>query len=126
MLEIEKADTDFICLNFANPDMVGHTGNFEAIKKAVEKVDDCLGRIVNKAREKDYSLIVIADHGNADCAVNPDGSINTAHTTNPVPIILIDQDFKKINGGKLADVAPSILKLMQIEQANEMNGKALM
>ncbi len=123
--EIDKAETDFICLNFANPDMVGHTGNFEAIKKAVEKVDECLGRIVELATNKGYSLIVIADHGNADCAVNPDGSINTAHTTNPVPIILIDKEIENIKSGKLADVAPTILELMGVEPSKEMDGKVL-
>lgn len=123
--EIEIADTDFICLNFANPDMVGHTGVFDAIKKAVEKVDNCLGRITEKAIENGYSIIVIADHGNADCAINPDGTINTAHTTNPVPIILIDKDSKSIEHGKLADVAPTILKIMDIQTPTEMNGNVL-
>lgn len=123
--EIEIGETDFICLNFANPDMVGHTGNFEAIKKAVEKVDNCLGRIVQLAKAKGYSLVVIADHGNADCAINPDGSMNTAHTTNLVPIILIDDEIKKIKSGKLADVAPTILCLMGIDKPEEMNGNVL-
>jgi len=125
LVEIEHAETDFICLNFANPDMVGHTGVFNAIKTAVEKVDQCLGKIVDLASQKGYSLIVIADHGNADCAVNPDGSVNTAHTTNPVPIILIDKDIKEIRSGKLADIAPTILSIMGIEQAEEMDGNVL-
>ncbi|MAY84318.1 MAG: phosphoglycerate mutase (2,3-diphosphoglycerate-independent) [Flavobacteriales bacterium] len=122
---IDKNQPDFICLNFANPDMVGHTGVFPAIKQAVEKVDECLGRICEKAQEKDYSLLIIADHGNADCAVNPDGSPNTAHTVNPVPIILIDKDKTTIKDGKLADVAPTILELMGIEAPKEMDGKVL-
>lgn len=126
LLEIDKSETDFICLNFANPDMVGHTGVFSAIKQAVEKVDNCLGRIVNRATANDYSLLIIADHGNADCAVNPDGSPNTAHTTNPVPVILIDPDQKDIKAGKLADVAPTILKLMGVEKPEEMDGKVLL
>ena len=123
--EIDNNQPDFICLNFANPDMVGHTGVFPAIKRAVEKVDDCLGRICETAVAHDYSLLIIADHGNADCAVNADGSPNTAHTTNLVPIILIDKDCTKINDGKLADVAPTILNLMGIDAPKEMDGKVL-
>ena len=123
--EIDEYHPDFICLNFANPDMVGHTGVFPAIKKAVETVDACLGKIVEKATAEGYGLLVIADHGNADCAVNPDGSPNTAHTINPVPIILIGSDYPNLNDGKLADVAPTILKLMGIEKTSEMQGKVL-
>ncbi|MEQ8625269.1 MAG: 2,3-bisphosphoglycerate-independent phosphoglycerate mutase [Vicingaceae bacterium] len=123
--EITAESADFICLNFANPDMVGHTGVFDAIKKAVEKVDSCLGEIVETGKAHDYSFIIIADHGNADFAINEDGSPNTAHTTNPVPVILIDKHFNRIKNGKLADVAPSILKLMDIEIPSEMDGQIL-
>lgn len=125
LAEIEKADTDFICLNFANPDMVGHTGVYEAIIKAVEKVDSCAERIVKLGTSKGYSFIIIADHGNADFAINEDGTPNTAHSTNLVPCILIDNDYKNIKDGKLADVTPTILKLLNIEPAKEMDGECL-
>lgn len=123
--ELEKGTTDFICLNFANPDMVGHTGVYTAIVKAVETVDACLKRVVEAGLKKDYSFIIIADHGNADIAINPDGSPNTAHTTNPVPCILIDKDYKKVNEGKLADIAPTILKIMGVSIPPEMTGREL-
>ena len=123
--EINKESADFICLNFANPDMVGHTGVLDAIKKAVETVDARMGEIIEAGRKHNYSFIIIADHGNADFAVNKDGSPNTAHTTNPVPIILIDSHYHSINNGKLADVAPSILKLMGLEIPSEMDGTLL-
>ena len=123
--EIDSNQPDFICLNFANPDMVGHTGVYDAIVKAVEKVDSCTQRIVNKGLEHDYSFIIIADHGNADFAINPDGTPNTAHSTNLVPCILIDKDYTEIKDGKLGDVAPSILKLMGIAQPQEMDGEIL-
>lgn len=123
--EINKQSTDFICLNFANPDMVGHTGVYNAIVKAVETVDGCAQEIVEAGLLKDYTFIIIADHGNADFAVNKDGSPNTAHTTNPVPVFIIDEDYKEINNGILADVAPTILKIMGIEQPIEMTGKSL-
>lgn len=123
--EIENESADFICLNFANPDMVGHTGVFDAIVKAVEKVDDCTGQIIENGLKHGYSFIIIADHGNADFAINEDGSANTAHTTNPVPIILIDSNYKSIENGKLADVAPTILKLMNLTIPNEMDGNIL-
>ena len=117
---------DFICLNFANPDMVGHTGVFSAIVKAVETVDNCLEEIVNEGRKIGYEFIVIADHGNADLAVNPDQTPHTAHTTNPVPVILITEDKKlKIKNGKLADIAPSILNRLGIAPPKEMNGISL-
>ena len=125
LTEIEKAETDFICLNFANPDMVGHTGVYEAIIKAVEKVDHSAERIVKLGLQKGYSFIIIADHGNADFAINDDGSPNTAHSTNLVPCILIDNDYKKIKDGKLADVAPTILKLLNIQPSAEMDGECL-
>ncbi len=123
--ELKKGDTDFICLNFANADMVGHTGDYKAVVKALETVDVCAKRIVETGLQNDYSFIIIADHGNADYMINPDGSPNTAHTTNPVPCILIDKDYKKINEGKLADIAPTILKLMGIAIPKEMDGNVL-
>jgi len=123
--EIEKAETDFICLNFANGDMVGHTGIYEAIQKAVKTVDECVGEVVNAAKAKGYDIIIIADHGNADFAVNGDGSQNTAHTTNPVPCILVTEDYKSIKDGKLADVAPTLLKIMGLEIPSEMTGDVL-
>lgn len=123
--EIEKKELDFICLNFANADMVGHTGVYPAIIKAVEKIDSCTNRIVEVGIKNGYSFLIIADHGNADCAINSDGTPNTAHTTNPVPCILIDNDFKNIKNGKLADLAPTILKMMNIPIPQEMTGEIL-
>jgi 2,3-bisphosphoglycerate-independent phosphoglycerate mutase len=123
--EIKNEETDFICLNFANTDMVGHTGVYSAITTAAEKVDNCLQRIVKAGKEHNYSFIIIADHGNADFAINPDGSPNTAHSTNPVPCILIDEDYTGINDGKLADIAPTVLKLLNIDAPKEMNGDIL-
>ena len=122
-----KSDTpDFICLNFANPDMVGHTGVFSAIVKAVETVDNCLEEIVNEGKRIGYEFIVIADHGNADLAMNHDDTPNTAHTTNPVPIIHVSDDQNlKIKNGKLADIAPSILKRLGIAHPIEMEGETL-
>ncbi|MBA3704589.1 MAG: 2,3-bisphosphoglycerate-independent phosphoglycerate mutase [Bacteroidetes bacterium] len=123
--EIKKGSTDFICLNFANADMVGHTGDYKAVVKAVETVDVCTKRIVEAGLVSGYSFIIIADHGNADYMINPDGTPNTAHTTNPVPCILIDKDYKKVKEGKLADLAPTILKLMGIPIPKEMDGSIL-
>lgn len=123
--EIEKGDTDFICLNYANPDMVGHTGVYSAIVKAVEKIDNCAQRVVEAGLKNDYSFIIIADHGNADFAINDDGTPNTAHSTNLVPCILIDEDYKEIKNGKLGDIAPTILKLMNITPPKEMDGLSL-
>ena len=123
--EIEKNDLDFICLNFANCDMVGHTGVYSAIEKAVEAVDKCVGEVVAEAVRKDWEVLIIADHGNADHAKNADGSPNTAHSLNPVPAILVTERFKTINEGILADVAPTLLKLLGIEQPSEMTGKSL-
>jgi 2,3-bisphosphoglycerate-independent phosphoglycerate mutase len=122
---IKTEHPDFICLNFANADMVGHTGVYSAIVKAVETVDTCLGDVLKVLEEYNYSAIVIADHGNADFVVNEDGSPNTAHTTNPVPCILIDKDYKHIKSGKLADIAPTVLTLMQKNIPELMNGDIL-
>jgi len=124
--ELEEQSADFICLNFANPDMVGHTGVYSAVIKAVETVDSCAQKVVETGVKNDYSFLIIADHGNADYVINKDGSPNTAHSTNPVPVILIDKDHQQIKSGILADVAPTILSLMDIEQPKEMTGKSLL
>ncbi|MCK4748455.1 MAG: 2,3-bisphosphoglycerate-independent phosphoglycerate mutase [Bacteroidales bacterium] len=116
---------DFICLNFANGDMVGHTGVYEAIEKAVMAVDECVGEVVTAARENKYEVLIIADHGNADNAINPDGSPNTAHSLNPVPCILVTSNYEKIMEGILADVAPTLLHIMGVAQPEEMTGKVL-
>ena len=123
--EIKNDYADFICLNFANPDMVGHTGNFNAAVQACEAVDQCTKQVVEEALKKNYSIIIIADHGNSDVMVNNDGTPNTAHTTNPVPIIILDKDFGNVKNGILADVAPTILKIMGIEKPSKMTGKYL-
>ena len=122
---MQAVQPDFICLNFANPDMVGHTGDFKAVVKALETVDSCLKEIVEMGQQHDYSFIIIADHGNADYMLNDDGTPNTAHSLNPVPCILISKEFNAIKNGRLADVAPTILKLMHIAQPPEMTGEAL-
>ncbi len=123
--EMEKTAPDFICLNFANPDMVGHTGVMSAIVQAVQTVDECLQAVVAAGQKHGYSFIIIADHGNADMAVNEDGSPNTAHTTHPVPVWILDPAVKKVRDGKLADVAPTVLDLMKIEKPNIMSGLSL-
>ncbi|WP_230383793.1 2,3-bisphosphoglycerate-independent phosphoglycerate mutase [Pedobacter endophyticus] len=123
--EMEKGWADFICLNFANPDMVGHTGVFDAVVKAVETADKCAQTVVNKGLEHGYSFILLADHGNSEYMVNADGSVNTAHTTNLVPCILIDNDYKAIADGKLGDVAPTILKILGVAIPEEMTGNVL-
>ncbi len=123
--ELNKKKYDFICLNFANGDMVGHTGVYEAILKAVKAVDICLKDVVETAKANGYEAIVIADHGNADNAVNPDGTPNTAHSLNPVPFIWVTNKKGSAKDGILADVAPSLLKIMGIEQPKEMTGKSL-
>jgi 2,3-bisphosphoglycerate-independent phosphoglycerate mutase len=123
--ELENGWPDFVCLNFANPDMVGHTGVFNAVVKAVETVDQCLQKVVECGVKNGYSFIILADHGNADYMINSDGSPNTAHTTNLVPCILIDKDYKHIQDGKLGDVAPTILKLMNISSPEIMTGDIL-
>jgi len=123
--ELVKGDVDFVCLNFANGDMVGHTGVMEAAIKACEAVDICVKDIVTTALENNYTTILIADHGNCETMINPDGSPNTAHTTNPVPVILIDNELKHINDGVLGDIAPTILKLMGVQQPKLMTRQAL-
>jgi len=123
--ELKKQEADFVCLNFANGDMVGHTGIYEAIVKAVETVDECVGEVVKTAKENNYTALIIADHGNADNAVNPDGTPNTAHSLNPVPCILVSDKYNKIENGILADVAPTILTLMDMPVPEEMSGKIL-
>ena len=124
--EIDEESADFICLNFANPDMVGHTGNINAAIKACETVDNCASKIIELALKKKYSTLVIADHGNCDVMINPDGSPNTAHTTNMVPIILVDNEIKKISDGILGDIAPTILELMKIKKPNLMTCESLL
>ena len=123
--KIKRDEPDFVCLNFANPDMVGHTGVYSAIQKAVETVDSCLEEVVNVGLERGYAFVVIADHGNADYAVNPDGSPNTAHSLNPVPVVLVGTEYNKISNGILADVAPTILNIMGVDQPQEMTGTSL-
>lgn len=125
MLAMRKESYDFVCVNYANPDMVGHTGVFDAIVKACETVDSCAESITEYAQREGYSIIVIADHGNADMVVNEDGSPNTAHTTNLVPIYVLDKDVKSVSDGKLADIAPSILNLLSIDAPADMDGVSL-
>jgi 2,3-bisphosphoglycerate-independent phosphoglycerate mutase len=124
--ELNKGEVDFVCLNFANADMVGHTGVFEAAVKACETVDSCTEKVVEAARLNGYSTIIIADHGNSDKLINEDGTPNTAHTTNPVPCILVDDTYEgSIKDGKLGDLAPTILKLMGVDIPDEMSGEVL-
>jgi len=123
--ELLKGEADFVCLNFANADMVGHSGVFKAAVEAVETVDKCTKEVVEAGLSKDYSFIIISDHGNAEYLINDDGTPNTAHTTNPVPCILIDKDYKSIQNGRLCDIAPTILKIMGIKKPVEMTGKEL-
>ena len=124
--ELAAGKVDFVCLNFANGDMVGHTGVMAAAIKACEAVDVCVKQVVEAALENNYTTIIIADHGNCETMINPDGSPNTAHTTNPVPIILVDKDLKTIHDGVLGDLAPTILALMGIEKPAVMTGKSLL
>ena len=124
--ELKKGEVDFVCLNFANGDMVGHTGVMEAAVKACEAVDVCVKEVVETALENNYTTIIIADHGNCETMINPDGTPNTAHTTNPVPIILIDNELKNINNGVLGDIAPTILDIMNIEKPQAMTCKSLL
>ncbi|MFT3681775.1 MAG: 2,3-bisphosphoglycerate-independent phosphoglycerate mutase [Ferruginibacter sp.] len=124
--EIEKGDTDFICLNFANADMVGHTGVWEAVIKAVETVDTCVEKVVTAALKSDYTIFLTADHGNADYEINEDGTPNTAHTLNPVPLFVIDNNWNgSVKSGKLGDIAPSILTVMGLPVPKEMSGDIL-
>ncbi len=124
--ELEKGEVDFVCLNFANGDMVGHTGIMQAAIQACEAVDKCVQKVVTDALANNYTTIIIADHGNCETMINPDGSPNTAHTTNPVPIIIVDNEQIKIHDGVLGDIAPTILELMQIEKPAVMTGKSLL
>ena len=124
--ELNKGEVDFVALNFANPDMVGHTGVFPAIVKAVETTDRCVREVVETGRAKGYSFVIIADHGNADKALNPDGTPNTAHSTNPVPVIILDDRAFTLRNGILADVAPTILDMMGMEKPAEMTGSSLL
>lgn len=123
--ELEKGEVDFVCLNFANGDMVGHTWNLQAAIKACEAVDQCAQKIIETALANGYSTLVIADHGNCETMRNPDGSPHTSHTTNPVPFILVDQDKITVKDGVLGDIAPTILKLMGVAQPSEMDQKPL-
>jgi 2,3-bisphosphoglycerate-independent phosphoglycerate mutase len=123
--KLQSSEPDFVCLNFANADMVGHTGVLTAVIHAVETVDQCVRKVVEAGIPNGYSFLITADHGNADYMINEDGSPNTAHTTNPVPVFLIDSDYFHISTGRLADLAPTVLKLMAIEKPLEMTGTAL-
>lgn len=123
--ELKKGEASFICLNFANGDMVGHTGVYEAIIKAVKAVDECAKAVVETAKANGYTVLVTADHGNADYAINSDGTPNTAHSLNPVPFIVVSDTVKSVQNGVLADVAPTVLKLMGIEQPADMTGHSL-
>ncbi|WP_233900196.1 2,3-bisphosphoglycerate-independent phosphoglycerate mutase [Tenacibaculum piscium] len=123
--ELKNNTVDFVCLNFANGDMVGHTGVFDAAVKACETVDNCVKDVITTALENDYTTILIADHGNCETMMNPDGSPHTSHTTNPVPMILIDNDLKTIKDGVLGDIAPTILHLMNVPQPKEMTQDSL-
>ncbi|HEY8916827.1 MAG TPA: alkaline phosphatase family protein, partial [Chitinophaga sp.] len=124
--EIDQKSADFICLNFANADMVGHTGVWQAVIKAVETVDTCVERVVTAALNNGYTVFLTADHGNADFMVNPDGSPNTAHSLNLVPLFIISNDFKgTMKDGKLGDIAPTILHFMGLPVPKEMTGNLL-
>ena len=123
--ELQKGEADFVCLNFANPDMVGHTGIMEAAVKACETVDACAKDVITAGLENGYTTIVIADHGNCDTMVNPDGSPNTAHTTNPVPLIVVDPEITSVKDGVLGDIAPTILSLLGVEKPELMTQASL-
>lgn len=123
--ELKKQEADFVCLNFANGDMVGHTGSMEAAIKACEAVDVCAQHVIEAAIENEYSVLILADHGNCETMYNEDGSPHTAHTTNPVPLILVDSDYKLIKNGILGDVAPTILALLDLEKPDIMTGNKL-
>jgi len=124
--EIKNKTADFICLNYANADMVGHTGVWQAAIKAVETVDKCVEQIVTASLENSYTIFLTADHGNSDYMINEDGSPNTAHTLNPVPFFIIDKEWKgTIKPGKLGDIAPTILTMMELPVPAEMTGDIL-
>jgi 2,3-bisphosphoglycerate-independent phosphoglycerate mutase len=124
--ELEKGKVDFVCLNYANTDMVGHTGVWEAAIKAAETVDQCVQKVVTTALSKDYTVFLTADHGNADYLINEDGSPNTAHTLNPVPLFIIDKEWRgTVAPGKLGDIAPTILTVMGLPIPKEMTGDVL-
>ena len=123
--ELEKGKTDFVCLNFANPDMVGHTGDYNAILKAVSIVDNCVKQVVEAGLKQDYAFVIIADHGNADVAINTDGTPNTAHSKSMVPCFILNSGFNNLKNGKLADIAPTILKIMKLETPTDMTGEIL-
>lgn len=124
--ELEKEEADFVCLNFANPDMVGHTGSMPAAIKACETVDKCARDVIEAGLKHGYTTLVIADHGNCDTMINPDGSVNTAHTTNPVPLIMVDPDRKHISDGVLGDIAPTILEILDIPSPELMTQSSLL
>ncbi len=124
--ELNKGEVDFVCLNFANGDMVGHTGVMAAAIQACEAVDVCVKEVIEAALANNYTTLIIADHGNCETMINPDGSPNTAHTTNPVPIILVDKELKSIHDGVLGDLAPTILELMGIEKPAVMTSHSLL
>ena len=124
-IEIENKTNDFICLNYANGDMVGHTGSFEAAVKACETIDKCVKKVITSCIKTEYTVLLISDHGNCDMMLNEDGSPNTAHTKNLVPLILINSEYKSISDGILADIAPTILKIMNIEIPSEMTQNPL-
>jgi 2,3-bisphosphoglycerate-independent phosphoglycerate mutase len=125
--ELQKGEVDFVCLNFANADMVGHTGVFEAAVKACEAVDTCVGAVVQAAIDNGYAVLLTADHGNSDYIINADGSPNTAHTTNPVPLFYISRDnkYSTLQPGKLGDIAPTLLTLMGLDIPEAMTGEVL-
>lgn len=126
LAEIKNKTADFICLNFANPDMVGHTGVWEAVIKAVETIDQCVEKVVTAGIQNGYTIFLTADHGNADFMINEDGSPNTAHTLNPVPFFIIDKEWKgTIKSGKLGDIAPTVLTMMELPVPEEMTGNIL-
>ena len=125
---LREHNPDFICLNYANTDMVGHTGVFKAAVTATETVDQCLSRLVPLCLELDYKIVIIADHGNSDIMINPDGSPNTAHTKNPVPLVFVAQDASQylVRNGKLADIAPTLLSAMGLKVPASMDGAILL
>ena len=123
--EIKTKHPDFICLNYANPDMVGHTGDLNAVVKALETIDNCVEKIIDTSIKEDYTLVIIADHGNAELMMNNDGTPHTAHTTNKVPCFIINSDYQSITPGSLCDIAPTILKIMGINIPIEMTGKSI-